>query len=65
MLYFSSSRSPMAYRFRTLAIWNPSLSYIVIDQKAPTGGISSLEKCSTYLFAPVSGLPSASPRLSG
>ena len=55
----------MALRFKSLGDGNPSLSYSVTDQKAFAGGISSFEKCSTYLFAPISGLPSASPMFSG
>jgi hypothetical protein len=33
----------MAFRFRSLSVGNPSLSYKVTDQKALTGGISVLE----------------------
>src|SRR5277367_176176 len=46
-LYFSSSRSPIAFRFRALGEGNPCSSYKVTDQKAPAGGILDLSKWST------------------
>src|SRR5262245_38861848 len=40
----------MAKRLSALATWKPSASYNVGDQKAPTGGSSSLLKGRMYLF---------------
>ena len=42
-----------------------SISYIVIDQKALTGGVSPFAKVSVYLFAPESFRPSLSTSVYG
>jgi len=38
---------------------------MVIDQKAFAGGVWPLAKCRTYLWAPLSGLPSPSTKAVG
>jgi hypothetical protein len=40
----SGSRSPIANRSISFATWNPSASYIVIDQNASTGGRAPASK---------------------
>src|SRR5215471_10946930 len=64
-LYLNGIQLLTANRLSGFPTWKPSGSYSVTDQKAYAGGVSPLSKWSVYLFAPSSGLPVSSPRLSG
>jgi hypothetical protein len=55
----------MAKRSIGFGTWKPWSSYMVIDQKASAGGSLPLSKCSTYLLAPLSGLPLPSTKAVG
>src|SRR5258705_7483263 len=64
-LYFSGIHPAMLYRLIGFAARKFVASYIVMDQKALTGGRPPLSKWSTYRFPPVSGWPSPSTKAVG
>src|SRR3954467_7282074 len=64
-LYFNGIHPAMLYRLIGLATRKLAASYIVVDQKAFTGGRPPLSKWTRYRFSPVSGEPSPSTKAVG
>src|SRR6478752_4813427 len=65
LLYLKGIQLLTSNRFNAFAIWKPSASYSVIDQKAFAGGALPLSKCNVYLFVPSRGFPLSSAKLMG